>query len=292
MPGQHPSADSLVSRFALLFGGQIAYGAILLLNNVLISRWFGPELKGQLALAVFAPYFAVYLANLGFPSGTSYFVSRKEIDFRVAAGATIVFCFFVSLILILLAALAFPGVCRWLYNGISPRVVIVSIAALPALLTVFCFEPLWVAGNLTRSAVIVRLIQGIGYFGAAVVLVGVLKWGLIGAVLAFAIGAWLSFFSVIVIVTLSGGGFPRFSLEPVMRSLRFGFKAHPGTVAEYALYRGLVHHSLGDRAAAGVWLAEAKALDDAQPHTLSDEDRVRLKLALESLASDTAPPSP
>ncbi len=62
--------------------------------------------------------------------------------------------------------------------------------------------------------------------------------------------------------------------------------------AEYALYRGLVHHSLGDRAAAGVWLAEAKALDGAEPHTLSDEDRVRLKLALESLASDAAPPSP
>lgn len=60
--------------------------------------------------------------------------------------------------------------------------------------------------------------------------------------------------------------------------------------AEYALYRGLVHGSLGDRAAAGVWLAEAKALDDAQPHTLTDEDRVRLKLALESLASDGGPP--
>lgn len=55
--------------------------------------------------------------------------------------------------------------------------------------------------------------------------------------------------------------------------------------AEYALYRGLVHHSLGDRAAAGVWLAEAKALDDSQPRALSDDDRVRLKLALESLAS-------
>jgi hypothetical protein len=70
--------------------------------------------------------------------------------------------------------------------------------------------------------------------------------------------------------------------------------------AEYALYRGLVHHSLGDRAAAGVWLAEAKALDDAHAdadahahaRTLSDEDRVRLKLALESLTSDAAPPSP
>lgn len=61
--------------------------------------------------------------------------------------------------------------------------------------------------------------------------------------------------------------------------------------AEYALYRGLVHLSLGDRSAAGVWLAEAKALDDAQPRALSDDDRIRLKLALESLAtSGSAPP--
>ena len=62
--------------------------------------------------------------------------------------------------------------------------------------------------------------------------------------------------------------------------------------AEYALYRGLVHHSLGDRSAAGLWLAEAKTLEDAHPRTLSDDDRVRLKLALESLASGSAPASP
>jgi hypothetical protein len=58
--------------------------------------------------------------------------------------------------------------------------------------------------------------------------------------------------------------------------------------AEYALYRGLVHLSLGDRSAAGVWLTEAKALDDAQPRALSDDDRIRLKLALESLATSGA----
>lgn len=62
--------------------------------------------------------------------------------------------------------------------------------------------------------------------------------------------------------------------------------------AEYALYRGLVHHSLGDRAAAGVWLNEAKTIEDAHPRTLGEDDRVRLKLALESLATDAAPPGP
>lgn len=59
----------------------------------------------------------------------------------------------------------------------------------------------------------------------------------------------------------------------------------PTRRAEYALYRGLVNLSLGDRAAAGVWLAEAKTLDDAAPRALSDDDRIRLKLALESLAT-------
>lgn len=62
--------------------------------------------------------------------------------------------------------------------------------------------------------------------------------------------------------------------------------------AEYALYRGLVHHALGDRAAASLWLGEAKAIEDANPRTLADEDRVRLDLALQSLAPDAAPPTP
>ena len=54
--------------------------------------------------------------------------------------------------------------------------------------------------------------------------------------------------------------------------------------AEYALYRGLVHLALGDRASAGVWLREAKAIDDVHPHTLSSDDRARLDVALDSLA--------
>jgi len=55
--------------------------------------------------------------------------------------------------------------------------------------------------------------------------------------------------------------------------------------AEYALYRGLVHHSLGDVAAAKLWLMEAKAIADAQPGTLGDEDAKRLRLALDSIDS-------
>ena len=58
--------------------------------------------------------------------------------------------------------------------------------------------------------------------------------------------------------------------------------------AEYVLYRGLVHHSLGDREAAARWLGEAKAIEEQHPHTLSEDDRVRMHLALDALGSGTS----
>jgi len=56
-----------------------------------------------------------------------------------------------------------------------------------------------------------------------------------------------------------------------------------GKRCEYALYRGLVHIELGDRATAAKWLHEAKKLEDASPGTLSEDDQTRLKVALESI---------
>lgn len=58
--------------------------------------------------------------------------------------------------------------------------------------------------------------------------------------------------------------------------------------AEYALYRGLTLSALGDRAQAGVWLREAKAIEDTVPRSLEREDALRLKEAME--ANDVVPP--
>jgi hypothetical protein len=62
-----------------------------------------------------------------------------------------------------------------------------------------------------------------------------------------------------------------------------------GKRAEYALYRGLTHLALGDVAQAGVWLREAKAVEDAEPGSLTTEDYARLKEGLVSLAGASPP---
>jgi hypothetical protein len=52
--------------------------------------------------------------------------------------------------------------------------------------------------------------------------------------------------------------------------------------AEYSLYRGLTLNALGDRGQAGVWLREAKAIEDAHPGSLTPEQAQRLRLGMES----------
>ncbi|MGH7294122.1 MAG: hypothetical protein ACRELB_04280 [Polyangiaceae bacterium] len=50
--------------------------------------------------------------------------------------------------------------------------------------------------------------------------------------------------------------------------------------AEYALYRGLTLNALGDRDAAGVWLREARAIEDAHPGSLTPDQERRLRLGM------------
>ena len=56
-----------------------------------------------------------------------------------------------------------------------------------------------------------------------------------------------------------------------------------GDQAEYALYRGLTHAALGDRAAASAWLSLAKTIERAAPGSLSERDASRLAIGMEEL---------
>ena len=52
--------------------------------------------------------------------------------------------------------------------------------------------------------------------------------------------------------------------------------------AEYALERGVTHLSLGDRNAATVWLTKADEMVRSNPQALSEQNRARLKVGIET----------
>lgn len=52
--------------------------------------------------------------------------------------------------------------------------------------------------------------------------------------------------------------------------------------AEYALERGVTHLSLGDRNAATVWLTKANEITHSNPRVLSEQNRTRLRVSLDT----------
>lgn len=229
--------SSILGRTVLQFGGQVAFGALLLLNGILVSGWLGPADKGRFALLVFVPFFTVFLVNLGFGSGISYFASRREIGFATAAGSTIAFGLTVGGALVAVGGAAMPAVERWIYTGVTRFEIAVSGLALPPLLAMYCFEPLWVAADRTRSGVVVRLIHGSAYLAAAVGLVGMARLGTRGAIIAYSTAAWIALLALVTVAWLHDRAL-RASVQTIGKALRFAASSHPGAMAEYILYRG------------------------------------------------------
>lgn len=62
--------------------------------------------------------------------------------------------------------------------------------------------------------------------------------------------------------------------------------ASPSERAHYALYRGLTHFALGNRALAKEWLAKAKLAHDEDGRVFSDADAGKLGSALAHLPND------
>lgn len=60
----------------------------------------------------------------------------------------------------------------------------------------------------------------------------------------------------------------------------------PRDRAHYALYRGLTHFALGNRALARQWLTQAKAAQDADGDVFTDTDAGKLGSALAHLPSE------
>ena len=70
-----------MKRAVLLTGGtQIGTQAIGLLTGILVTRWLGPDGRGQLAVIISWPSMLAYLGNLGLPVALTYAAAREPLQ--------------------------------------------------------------------------------------------------------------------------------------------------------------------------------------------------------------------
>jgi O-antigen/teichoic acid export membrane protein len=198
----------------------------------------GPTGKGMVALVILVPTIVLIVINAGFHLSAAYWISRGEQRPGQVFGAIFTLTGILCAALAIVFVLFRESIQSVVYRGLSMPIVLVSCASLPALLLIFFTEHVWVA--LGRPAVLfrVRLWQVAVYFPFGVLAVGLFRWGVFGAALAFTLGLWAGAVVVLVEALRSSAGSWSWSPDLVGKGLRFGLASHHGNLAEYALMRG------------------------------------------------------
>ena len=93
--------------------------ALSLLNSVLLSRWLGPEGRGEVAAAMLWPTLLVYLSSLGLIASILYFSALPESNTQQIFSNGIAFASIQSIVAIIIGLISL----RWLLHSQSESVV-------------------------------------------------------------------------------------------------------------------------------------------------------------------------
>jgi O-antigen/teichoic acid export membrane protein len=231
-----PGGSPFARRVGGVFATRIVQFALALPTSILISRLLGPTDKGAYVAVTTLPGMLSALGLLGLPSAVNYFAGRGS-SVRSLTRASILFTLILSLVLIGIVWVSLP----WLETSFlraAPddlaRVILVTVPT--GMLASFGGTILY--GRQTiRTYNVVLIVQSATTLVAAVVFVGVLHLGVVGAVAGTILSSTLLAAGVATAVL----GLQRRDRSGHAVSLRslisYGGRLYPASVTGYFNYR-------------------------------------------------------
>jgi O-antigen/teichoic acid export membrane protein len=212
----------------------LAFGASFLIN-LLTARILGPQGRGVVSVALAVPSLVAVLSNPGLHLALPIAVGRREISKPTAIVIAIVASIAVGLCMSAALFVLRPLLSVTLFREVPDVVQVVAIGLVPASLLVLVLAPTLAALGYTRNYVRLRLAH------SAVLALSALALAYLGAmsplslVIAVLVSLSIGVFVGALGLTLREG---QSSWVPAVgRLLRFGLRAHVGTVAQQINYR-------------------------------------------------------
>lgn len=221
-------------------------------TNFFLAWSLGPTGKGIVAVLVLVPSLLVIIGGLGFQTAGVYYANKQRYPAQDIFATTLVFTLAMSLIIFAAVGLMFPWLQSFVYVAIPIDLVIISLGVYPLYLVAYYFGDIFLGLNHVRAYTVVRLLPVIIYSLLSVIFVGVAHWGAYGAILAFAMGIAGSGIAALILAARIVPLRLRMNGSFLVEGLRFGLKAHVGTLAQYSNYRAdlfLVNYLVGLEAA-------------------------------------------
>ncbi len=224
---------------ASTLAASVGFQGISLLATAILVRALGPADKGLLDLSLLVPQMLALLLGAGVGAANGYFAgSRRFTIAQLSANSTAMVLVATVAGAAVLAAGVASGAAGRFVPGVPAPLIFLAAIALPFLLASTYLNALLQGLQRIPSVNLVTLGQSLIYLLLTVLLVQILDLGLNGALVGFVATSVASFaLSSWLLRAEQGTARPRWSREVAGATLRYGMKAHAGSIVQFLNYR-------------------------------------------------------
>lgn len=256
MSGKEPRLGSTI---AWTLGRQVAGAGIAFLTSIFLARMLGRDGYGMYSVALLLPMMLGTFLEFGVGPANVYFIGNRSISYRDLVRWNGKVWLTVSVVGLLAGAAVTGAAGEMLFPGVPGGFLLLALAAFPVfLLRTYAASILQGVQDFRHYNQLALVTPGVT-LAAALLFVGLLGWGPMGAVASFVVGSGISCLFGVVHVARTA----RFDArEPVehrgfrWRHLQYGWRSHASNVLSFINYRAdlFLVNLLLSPAAAGVYV--------------------------------------
>lgn len=228
--------STFAKRVTAVFSTKIFAFGMSFLTSVILSRVLGTTGKGEYVAVLYVPGLLGAIGVFGLPNAINYF-SARGISLRGLFWAGLLFTAILSAIFVTALWIALPVLHQSILSGAPQDLLHLGLITVPAaMLSTFGSAVLYGRQQIkTYSAILIA--QAFTTFALVVVLVGVFRWGVVGAVISSVTVTWLlAIVTEIAVARLAWRG-PPGSRVSYRALASYGSRLYPGSITGYFNYR-------------------------------------------------------
>ena len=223
--------DRFSDRVVIFFLTQVVTTCLIVFNGFFIARVIGPSGKGDYYLLTFLPPTLMVLSQLGLPQAFTFFAARGQT--RGIITRSLVLAAAISIPILAVTLILLPVLRATVLHGLEPMAVIVPLCSLPFLLNANFTTGIVVGRQAARGMAIVYISVAIVATALTVLLVGILGFGLWGALVAFVATGVMTAAGFLACATVVGRVVPAPGSVSYAGLLRYGLPYYPGTLSQF-----------------------------------------------------------
>jgi O-antigen/teichoic acid export membrane protein len=222
-------------RVAVLLFGQVLVTGISIIYGFIFARLVGPAGKGEYYLLVLVPATALVFIQLGLPSALGYYAARSQT--RGILLKALVLAIGLSAVAIAVVVALYPILSETVLRGLDPVLVAAAMLSLPLLAIATFTTGILTSLKAVRWYTAVQVTQAVASVGLVIVVVGLLGYGVAGAIGIYLFAAAILMVGGVVGVRRAVRTVTSPSAVSFRELFRYGIPLYPGSITTFLSYR-------------------------------------------------------